>query len=475
MRLRVVVALATITLLVLGASTSGAGDLDEEFPQVVVAPALPAAATRRVAYPLKASRNRRYLVDQRNRPFLIVGDSPQGMVGTLSLEDAAAFIANRKAAGFNSLLVDAVCVKYTGCRDDGETFDGIAPFRKPEDLSTPNPAYFARADAMVRLMTKAGMLIFFDPIETGGWLDVLRKNGVAKAYAYGRFIGMRYRRIPNIIWWSGNDFQTWRKASDDAVVLAVAKGIRSVDRSHIHTVLLDYFESGSLEDARWRPIIDLNAAYSYYPTYARVLKEYNRKGFKPVFMAEAGYELEAVNDWVSFGTPEIVRREAYWSLLAGAAGQVYGNGYTWGFKDGWKSHLNTPGSAHMSYLVRLFAGRPWFRLVPDQRHRIVTDGYGTFKTTGNVGSSNYVTTAATPDGTLAMSYLPAGGTITVDMARLAGPVRARWYDPTKGSYAAVAGSPFPNSGTVSLTAPGENAGGDGDWVLVLTTQKPRRS
>ena len=70
--------------------------------------------------------------------------------------------------------------------------------------------------------------------------------------------------------------------------------------------------------------------------------------------------------------------------------------------------------------MRLFAGRRWFRLVPDQAHKIVTAGYGDFSTSGNVGSSNYVTTAATRDRTLATSYLPTGGTVTVDMSRFAG-------------------------------------------------------
>ena len=125
------------------------------------------------------------------------------------------------------------------------------------------------------------------------------------------------------------------------------------------------------------------------------------------------------------------------------SGQFYGNHYTWEFADGWKQQLDTPGSAQVGYLAKLFAGRPWFRLVPDQGHRIVTAGYGTFASSGNVESSNYVTTAATPDGRLAISYLPAGGTINVDMARFAGPVRARWYDPTRGVYSAVSGSPFP--------------------------------
>ena len=69
-----------------------------------------------------------------------------------------------------------------------------------------------------------------------------------------------------------------------------------------------------------------------------------------------------------------------------------------------------------------------------------------------------------------ISYLPVGGTITVDMARLAGAVHAQWYDPSNGTYKPVSGSPFPNSGSVDFTSPGKNADGDPDWVLVLTAR-----
>jgi uncharacterized protein DUF4038/collagenase-like protein with putative collagen-binding domain len=422
------------------------------------------------AYPLKLSSNRRYLVDQRDVPFMIVGDSPQALIGNLSLKDAAYYIANRRAAGFNTLWVNLLCAKYTGCRDDGTTFDGIKPFRTTGDLSTPNPAYFARADAIIRLAAKAGMVVLLDPIETGGWLNVLRKNGLAKDRAYGRFLGRRYKRFGNIVWMSGNDFQTWSKASDDAVVLAVAKGIRSADRVHLQTVELDYFESGSRDDPRWGSLIKLSAAYTYYPTYARVLREHNRKPPLPVFMVEAGYEFEQNSSSISKGDPPILRRQEYWSILSGATGQFYGNHYTWQFIEGWKDHLDTRGSVQIGYLVRFFAGRRWFRLVPDQAHKIVTAGYGKFSTNGKVGSSDYVTTAATRDGTLAVSYLPAGGTVTVDMSRFAGRVRARWYDPSKGTYAAVTGSPFKRSRQVRLTTPGKNADGDRDWVLLLTAR-----
>ena len=402
---------------------------------------------------------------------MIIGDSPQSMIGNLSIGDAAAFIADRQKAGFNALLVDLLCVKYTGCNSDGTTYDGIEPFETPGDLSTPNPAYFARASAMIKLAANAGIVVFLDPIETGGWLGVLQQNGAQKDFAFGQFLGRTFGRFPNIVWSNGNDFQTWGNPADDAVVLAVARGIQSVDPANIQTIELNYLTSASLDDPRWSPIVKIDAAYTYSPTYAEVLKEYDRANFVPVFLIEAGYEFEQDTPQISYGDPETLRRQEYWSILAGATGQFYGNHYTWSFDDGWQAHLDTPGSKQIGYLAKLFADREWFQLVPDQAHRIVTAGYGTFSSSGDVDSNNYVTTASTPDGTLAISYLPDGGTITVNMRRLAGPAEAQWYDPTNGRYTAVSATPLPNSGTRRFTAPATNAGGDPDWVLVLTAQR----
>jgi len=430
----------------------------------------PAAQPAGPVYPLALSANRRYLVDRRGMPFMVVGDSPHSLIGNLSVAEASAYIADREQAGFNALWVELLCVRYTGCRADGKTADGLAPFTSPGDLSTPNPAYFARAATMIRLAAAAGIVVFLDPIETGGWLDVLRANGVAKDRAYGRFVAMRFRAFPNLVWMSGNDFQSWKSDADDADVLAVAEGIRSVDRTHLQTVELNYPASGSLDDERWRPLVGLDAAYTYYPTYAQVLKEYDRRPPLPVFMAEAGYEFEQNAPSISYGDPPTLRRQEYWTMLSGATGQFYGNHYTWPFLHGWKAHLDSPGVTQLGYLVRLLAPRPWFRLVPDQSHRIVTDGYGSFDSSGKVGDSDYVTTAATADGKLAISYIPTRRTIAVDATQFAGPIHAQWYDPTSGTYSRVSGSPFAAAGTLRITTPGPNRAGDDDWVLVLSVR-----
>ena len=431
-----------------------------------VQPARPATLlpTRRADFPLKVGPTGRYLVDRVGHPVLIVGDSPQALIANLSEVQAARFFANRQAAGFNSVWINLLCNDYTGGRPDGTTYDGIAPFTRPGDLSTPNPAYFGRVDDLIRLASKRSLAVFLDPIETGGWLNVLRRNGTAKAYDYGRYLGSRYRRFANIVWLNGNDFQTWREPKDDALVLAVAKGVRSADPNALQTIELNYLTSISQDDTRWKTIVALDAAYTYAPTYAEVMKAYGRRPHLPAFMIEANYEGEH-----AYSGPATLRRQEYWSMLGGAMGQFYGNRYTWQFLDGWPSRLDTIGSRQVTFVSNLFARRRWFDLVPDSEHTLVVSGYGTYSDRGNVNDNDYVAAARTPDGRLAIAYLPTGHPIDVDMARMASRrVRAQWYDPTSGRYVTVPGSPLVRRGRRVFTVPGKNHEGAKDWVLVLS-------
>src|SRR5271168_3682702 len=85
-------------------------------------------------FPLKVIANKRYLVDQNSKPFLMVGDAPQTMVATLSLEEAAAYLANRREYGINALWINLLCNFSDGCNKDATTFDGVAPFLAAGDL-----------------------------------------------------------------------------------------------------------------------------------------------------------------------------------------------------------------------------------------------------------------------------------------------------------------------------------------------------
>ena len=84
-----------------------------------------------------------------------------------------------------------------------------------------------------------------------------------------------------------------------------------------------------------------------------------------------------------------------------------------------------------------------------------------------MSESDYATAAKTDEGSLAVIYIPTVRAITVNMAALRSPTRARWFDPSNGTYGEIAGSPFANSGSKEFIAPGNNHDGDGDWVLLL--------
>jgi Protein of unknown function (DUF4038)/Putative collagen-binding domain of a collagenase len=429
------------------------------------------------AYPLKRSANGRYLVDQKNAPCLIIGDSPQALIVNLTTNDAAFFFADRASHGFNSLWINLLCSTYTGGRADASALDGILPFTgtipntNSYDLTKPNEAYFARVDAMLNLAAAQGLQVLLDPAETGSFLSVMLDNGSNKCRDYGQFLGQRYKNFPNIIWLSGNDFQTWRNASHDAVVRAVALGIQDKDANHLQTAELDYVVSSSLDDTNWNSIFTLNGTYTYYPTYARLLQDYNRPNFLPSIMIEANYEFESLQGPVT--TAPILRKQEYWTMTSGAAGQLYGNHYTWPFTNGWKNYLDTPGAIQIGYLKKFFEARAWYNLVPDTNHLVVTGSIGTFSSTGHVADNDYLTAARTPDGSLAVIYTPVIRAFTVDMSQLSGPAVVRWFDPSSGNFSNIAGSPIPNSGTQSFTPPVNNNDGDGGWVLVLETPGKR--
>jgi hypothetical protein len=128
----------------------------------------------------------------------------------MSKSDAQFYMANRQRYGINTLWVELLYNDKAACNADGTTFDDIPPFRTPGDLSTPNPAYFERVDEMLQLAAAHGITLLLDAVETDGWLATFKANGPEKAAAFGRYLGDRYKDVPNIIWMYGNDFQNGR-------------------------------------------------------------------------------------------------------------------------------------------------------------------------------------------------------------------------------------------------------------------------
>ena len=107
-------------------------------------------------------------------------------------------------------------------------------------------------------------------------------------------------------------------------------------------------------------------------------------------------------------------------------------------------------------MLRLVEPRPWWRLVPDTNHELVTAG------TGSPGSAGYVTAARADDGSFALIYFPESRELTVDVSKLKQPAHASWFDPTTGGSRPIQPDPLPGRGSRSFSPPGRNAAGEPD-------------
>lgn len=441
------------------------------------------SADSRKRYPLKASENGRFLRQQDGTPFYMVGDSPQSLFVNVSLTDAETYISTRAKQGFNAMWVNILCADYTFGRTDGKTFDLIAPFStgtgpSSYDLATQNSTYWARMDSMMALLNKYGILAVIDPIETGSWIPCLTFNGLTKAQTYGAWIGARYASYPNLLWLSGNDFQTWSTSStNNNLVAAVMAGIASAS-PHLQSIELDFNISESLQNSTTAPYTTVNSVYVYYPLYDAMLTGYGQSPTMPTIMVESNYEGEN-NTGQATDTPLRNRMQMWWVATCGSSGQLSASfpAYRLGFgATDWVDNLSTTWVTQFAgYHQAFMKSIPWYNLVPDSGNAVLTSGFGTYdgsSTNLNIASNDYATCAVdsttTGAASLAVIYTPTTHSLVVNMAKFRGTVTGQWFDPSNGTYQAASGSPFTNTGSHTFTIPGANNGGDHDWVLLLT-------
>jgi hypothetical protein len=449
------------------------------------ADAVPGGA-QEIAWPLRASGNGRYITDSKGVPVLLIGDSAQSLFGSVSEADAETYLANRHSKGINANWAHL----YTswGAKLHGNPFtsgDGVG-----SDISEPNEAYFAHVDRVLNLAKKHGITIFLGvpaingmTTADGGELAFTR-NGAERAAAFGMYLGNRYKNQGNMVWTIGNDYKGWNSPTD-RVVRAFMDGVLAADTGrHLMSAELYPTPCLSWDAPEYRSRIHLNLSYTYAPTYVNVKRGYNQGSGLPLIMFECIYEDDGskTNGRHGYrGTDRILRSTLHWSIQSGALG-----GYFYGHEGTWEldhndltTHLDTPAVAQLTHARNLYAERRWYDLLPDLKHEIVTAGYGEFPAGAewnyDIGLATATTAAATPDGRLMIAYMERNRDTTVNMAKMAGPTIAKWFNPTTGAYTTIAGSPLANTGSHVFRPPGT-----GDWVLLLESpqtvlEAPKRS
>lgn len=421
-------------------------------------------------YPLKLARagNKHYLVDQLGVPYFLYGDAAWSILTAVTTADATAYLDDRQSRGINAIAV--VLVDHITGNTGKSTQAGDAPFTTPGDFTTPNEAYFAHADAIINLAASRGICVFLHAAYLGfnggdeGWYVVMGNNGTTNLTTYGNYLGNRYKNFPNIVWINAGDYDP----PDKTLTRAVANGIKANDPNHLHTVHCNEGTAG-LDFWSGETWLDVDSTYDYLDRGAGhyvatdMATEYGLGGFKPCFNIEARYEAGGT------GTAQTWRQQMWESVTGGGFGHIYGHGTVWNFDAGWQSALNAAGVQHLKVWSDLLSTRAFHTLVPDTTAAFITSGASSDPTRR--------TGARDAAGTLGIIYIPgsAAGSITVDRSGFARKIWARWYDPTNGTFSNVTGSPFTNTSTFTVSTPGNNAGGDGDWVMLLEATQPSLS
>ena len=401
----------------------------------------PVVAGERPVYPIKVSDNGRYFVDQEGKPVFWLGTTQWQLFREYKIEDARAILEKTADKGFAFAQVMLMGV------GDGTKPNvyGQKPWINDNPL-TPNEAYFQNVDAVVQMARDNGIVISMTLYHQRYRRCITVENG----RAWAKWLAQRYKDAPNIVW----SMTPEAKQEFVPVLRELAAGLHEGDGgNHLITFKPDPapYSSGFIHQESWLDFNSMQTWKSVELIYPMVTHDYHLKPVKPVLMAEGAYE-----NGSEYGfdvTPLWIRRQAYYSYLAGAH-HTYGHNDSWRVLPTWKQALDAPGAVQLGILKQVFLGlREWWYLVPDQ---------SIFATGGRTEGQILNLAARHKDGKWVMVYLGSSTSFSINLDKLiTAKVDARWIDPKTGG--SVAAGSFLNTGAQSFVTPE----GWEDAILIL--------
>jgi len=426
-------------------------------------------------FPLKASEDKKYLVEQNGKPFFLNGCSLWRMPYAITYEEVKFLLEDRKKNNFNAIeIMISPDVKPYQINPDTMPIGHNAFF--DNDVNKPNEEYFRHVDSVLELCNQMNIVVVLAPLYLGcckdGWLEIIQqyKDGESKCREYGKWFANRYKHLPNLIWLNGGDHNPVPES------IAFGEGVASIDTTHLHTSHAHPGKSSAerLKGVKWQtlssaytyfPAMETDTAWQYKHVYTQLYEEMLNRYKMPCILLESAYERER------HITTQGLRRQAYWSLLSGASGAFFGHRDLYQLQNNWREGLKDPGNRSMKIFYDFVQSIPWYRMRSDWPHSLFVSGRGTFNATVYPGGEDYATASYTSDSTVAAIYLPTSRKVGVNMSRFRGAVSATWLDPSSGISSKTSGV-FKNSGIAYFSPPAAiNKEGSEDWVLVLKTTK----
>jgi len=402
------------------------------------------AVAEQPVFPIKVSENRRYFIDQNTNPVFWLGTTQWQIFREYTLDEVRTTLERVKGNGF--VFVQAMLM---GVGDGTKpNVYGEKPWINNDPL-TPNEAYFKNVDSVIRIARENNLVFSVTLYHQRYRKYITLKN----ARAWAKWLAQRYKDVPNIVW----SMTPEAKQEFIPVLRELAAGLHEGDGGyHLITFKPDPapYSSSFIHNEDW---LDFNSMQTWNGVkliYPMVTNDYNLKPVKPVLMAEGAYE--AGSEYGFDVTPLWIRRQAYYSYLAGAH-HTYGHNDSWRVLPTWKKALDAPGARQMGVLKKIFLGRKeWWYLVPDQ---------SIFASGGQAGGDVLNLAAHHKNGEWIMVYLGSKSSFSINTNKITAgsKVDAFWIDPKNGDSVPI-GS-FSNTAVRSFSTP------DGweDAILILET------
>lgn len=422
---------------------------------------------------LSISENRRYLMEG-DKPFFWLGDTAWLMLLKLNEDEIYTYLRNRKEKGYN--VIQTVLIQSP---QDVES--SLASGRKDVTKSE----YWNFVDQILDMAEQMGLYIGLLP----AWGSLVKANilNMETMRTYANFLGKRYQNRKNLIWILGGDV---RGDVDYDVFCLEGEILKSYNPERI----VAYHPFGRTSSSLWfhnEPWLDMNLFQSGHRRYDQAsLGEWDdnaeRETFfgednwkyvdrdlsydivKPTLDAEPSYEgipQGLHNPRNPYWEEWDVRRYAYWSVFAGAAGHTYGSNAimqfyddfnergAYGVRELWQDAMHHPGCAQLGYLKNLMESVDFINGKADDSLLLF----------GQKERYHRISVFAGEDYILCYDYM--GDEFLLDLRRFQNmALDAWWMDPRNNSLSYITTIKGQEKWLASPVARKEKAN---DWVLIL--------
>ncbi|MBC6994762.1 glycoside hydrolase family 140 protein [Neolewinella lacunae] len=435
------------------------------------------------AQSLVVSPNGRFLAKADGSPFFWLADTAWELFHRCDRSEVDLYLEKRAAQEFN--VVQAVILAELDGLNEPNPY-GEKPLIN-NDPRTPNEGYFAHVDYTIEKAATLGITMALLPT----WGDKLYKDrwgegpevlNPENARAFGKWLGARYAKYPNIVWIIGGDRNPRAGSQDEAVWNALAEGIAQAAGGYAKTMMSYHPQpkenGGSSTWFHHQEWLDFNMHQTGHcanqGTYQHITHDYQLQPTKPVLDGEPLYE-DHPNCFnakeLGHSIPQDIRRIMYWNVFAGACGQTYGCHDVWQmYKPGrtpinqplrpWPQALDLPMANQVKHLKNLLLSRPFFTRIPAAA--MIVDA--------QPDDHNHVMATRDSEGSFAMIYFPTGKATNIDFSSLASSkLNSWWFDPRTGN--AYPGPNLKRAPRLYITPP--TAGAGQDWVLVVDDARRR--